>query len=245
MRAYSFILTCVVLAGCTSKQAVQGTAASEPTPRQAETARPARAETDTRAAIVVLGNSLAEGLGVQAGQGFPEVLQTTLDRQGYSYRVVNLGISGDTTTGGLGRLRQALALRPEILILELGGNDGLRGVPVSSTKANLEKIIIAAKSAGAQVLLAGMSLPPNYGPDYIRSFEDAYKDLARKHKVPLIPFLLEQIAAELNSRPGLMQRDGIHPSAEGHQLIAGTVFRYLRPMLRPASSAAGAGQDRS
>ena len=201
-------------------------------PSAASPSQPAAAAKDERPVIVTLGDSLAEGLGVEPGRSFPDQLQRKLDRAGYQYRVVNLGVSGDTTTGGLGRIEHAVSLKPAIVILELGGNDGLRGVPVSSTKANLEKMIVRVKDSGAAVLLAGLTLPPNYGPQYIRQFENAYKDLARKHSVPLIPFLMEDILRQIEADPGLMQRDGIHPTATGHAVIADTVFRYLRPMLR-------------
>ena len=156
--------------------------------------------------IAVLGDSISEGLGVAEGKSFPAAVQRRLDRDGFGFQVVNLGVSGDTTTGGLGRLDYALSLKPAVLIIELGGNDGLRGVPVAQTKANLEAMISGAQKAGAKVLLAGMTLPPNYGQDYIRSFENAYKDLAKKYDVPLIPFLMESIREQIQSKPGLMQR---------------------------------------
>lgn len=181
---------------------------------------------------MVLGDSLAEGFGVDPDKSYPSLLQRKLDEKGYRYRVVNQGISGDTTSGGLARLRSALDLQPEVLVLELGGNDGLRGVPVASTKANLENIITQTQAAGAQILLAGMTLPPNYGPDYIRAFEKIYKDLAEKYKLRLIPFLMEDIRSGILTNRRLMQPDGIHPSAEGQAIIAETVYRYLKPLLR-------------
>jgi acyl-CoA thioesterase-1 len=185
-----------------------------------------------RPLIVAFGDSLSEGYGVEPGRSFPDQLQAKLEQNGYPYHVVNMGISGDTTTGGLARLQPLIDLKPAIVILELGGNDGLRGIPVASTHANLEKIIQKLQASQIEVLLAGMSLPPNYGPAYIREFEDAYKGLARKYKLHLIPFLMQDIAAQIRARPSLMQRDGIHPTAEGHTVIAETVFRYLKPMLR-------------
>ncbi len=217
-------LTCAILTGCakSDSEAVHATAVKPP-PKLAP---------DERPVIVALGDSLAEGFGVDTGQSFPDQLQRKLDRSGYSYRIVNLGVSGDTTTGGLGRVDYAISLRPEIVILELGGNDGLRGIPVASTKQNLEAMIVRLKKAGSAVLLAGMTLPPNYGEAYIRSFENAYKDLARRHGLPLIPFLMEDIRSQLRSTPGLMQRDGIHPTANGHAVISETVFRYLKPMIK-------------
>jgi acyl-CoA thioesterase-1 len=227
-------MTCLWAVGCT-KSSPPPEARVAPEPPKA-TPRPA-AE-DKRAPIVVLGDSLAEGFGVGEAASFPALVQRRLDARGLPYRVVNLGVSGDTTTGGLGRLEHALSFKPAVLVLELGGNDGLRGIPVASSKANLEKMIVAARKAGADVLLAGMSLPPNYGAKYIRDFESMYKDLADKYKLQRIPFLMADIARQIESRPELMQRDGIHPSVEGHQIIASTVFRYLQPMLKRQPSRA-------
>jgi acyl-CoA thioesterase-1 len=190
---------------------------------------------DVRPPIVFLGDSLSEGYGVAQGKSFPDAVQRRLDKAGYKYHVVNMGVSGDTTTGGLGRLNYALSLKPAVLVIELGGNDGLRGIPVSKSKANIEQMIVRAQKAGAKVLLAGMTLPPNYGPDYIKSFEAMYADLAKKYKVDLIPFLMSSIRDGLRTHPGLMQRDGIHPTAEGHELIADTVMQHLRGMLKRSS----------
>ncbi len=187
---------------------------------------------DLRPAVVFLGDSLSEGYGVAQGKSFPDVVQRRIDKDGLRYRGVIRGVSGDTTTGGLGRLNHALSFKPAVLVIELGGNDGLRGIPVAKSKANIEQMIVRAQKAGSKVLLAGMTLPPNYGPDYIRSFEAMYKDLSVKYKVPLIPFLMSDIRDNIARRPGLMQRDGIHPTAEGHELVAGTVMKYLLPLLR-------------
>ncbi|MDZ4798040.1 MAG: arylesterase [Bryobacteraceae bacterium] len=187
---------------------------------------------DVRPTIVFLGDSLSEGYGVAQGKSFPDAVQRRLDKDGSRYRVVNLGVSGDTTTGGLGRINHALSFKPAVLVIELGGNDGLRGIPVARSKANMEQMILRAQKVGSKVLLAGMTLPPNYGPDYIKSFEAMYTDLSAKYKVPLIPFLMSSIRDQIATRQGLMQRDGIHPTAEGHELIADTVMRYLRGMLR-------------
>jgi acyl-CoA thioesterase-1 len=222
-------LTLVLAVGCTRKPDAPAEVRDHRplTPSQANPAKQ-----DLRPVIVVLGDSLAEGFGVEPGQSYPDRVQQMLDSKGYGYRIVNMGISGDTTTGGLGRLQAALDLKPEIVVLELGGNDGLRGVPITSTRKNLEQMITASKEAGARVLLAGMRLPPNYGSDYIEKFAAVYKDLSAKHKVELIPFLFEDIVSGLAKNPRLMQRDGIHPSAEGHQVMANTVWRYLEPMLK-------------
>ena len=222
-------LTCVAIAGCSKSERDAEYRPPDPPPRAA--AGTSRA-TDNRPVLVVLGDSLAEGFGVAQGQSFPDQLQRKLDRNGYAYRVVNLGVSGDTTTGGLGRTDYVISLKPAIVVLELGGNDGLRGIPVASTKKNLEQMVVKLKGAGSEVLLAGMTLPPNYGESYIRSFEKAYKDLANEYSLQFIPFLMEDIRAQMEATPDLMQRDGIHPTATGHAIIAETVFRYLKPMLR-------------
>ena len=230
------VLTLLAAAGCTkpAEEPVREQSAPQGSAVRTPAAAPAPSR-DERPVIVTLGDSLAEGLGVEPGRSFPDQLQAKLDRAGYRYRVVNLGVSGDTTTGGLGRLDYVVSLQPAIVILELGGNDGLRGVPVSSTKANLGKMIVRLKESGAEILLAGMTLPPNYGSDYIRQFEKAYKDLARQHSLRLIPFLMEDILRQIEADPGLMQRDGIHPTATGHAVIADTVMKYLKPMLRKQS----------
>ena len=224
------IVTCLLAAGCT-KSEKQTQTRENPEPARQARAAPTRSAPDERRVIAFLGDSLSEGLGVETGKSFPDQVQKKLESAGFDYRVVNLGISGDTTTGGLGRMESVLAMHPAIVVLELGGNDGLRGVPISSTKANLQQMIEGAQNAGAQVLLAGMTLPPNYGPDYIAAFEKIYRDLSAKYHLRLVPFLMEDIRAQITSKPGLMQRDGIHPTAEGHAIIAETVFRYLRPML--------------
>src|SRR5689334_5065298 len=183
---------------------------------------------DTRKVLVVFGDSLSAGYGVPRGQSYPDDLQRKLDAQGYGWRVVNLGISGDTTSGGLARVNTATALRPAMVLLELGGNDGLRGLPLTMTRENLDRIITAFERAGARVVLAGMTLPPNYGPDYIQGFEAIYRGLAAKYKLPLIPFLLRDIATQ-DMR--YFQRDGIHPTAEGAQIVSNTVFRAIKPLL--------------
>jgi len=182
-----------------------------------------------RKALVVFGDSLSAGYGLAAGQSFPDDMQRTLDKEGYAWRVVNLGISGDTTEGGVSRINSAVRLMPAVVVLELGGNDGLRGLPLKVTKRNLETMIVAFQQAGAKVVLAGMTLPPNYGPDYIRDFQNIYKDLAAKYKLKLIPFLLADIVT-----PDLryLQRDGIHPTAEGAEIVSGTVLRAVKPLLK-------------
>jgi acyl-CoA thioesterase I len=189
---------------------------------------PPAVEQDTRPLIVAFGDSLTAGFGVDPGQSYPDFLQQELDRKGYRYRVVNQGSSGDTTSGGLARVSLAASLKPAIVILELGANDGLRGLPLAATRANLERLIEALKAPGSHVVLAGMTLPPNYGPEYIKPFELMYRELARKHGLPLVPFLLEGVGGVA----ALMQQDGLHPNVSGNRRVAETVFRTLEPLLR-------------
>lgn len=183
---------------------------------------------DPRRVIAAFGDSLTAGFGVEPGHTYPDYLQRLLDEKGYSYRIVNAGISGDTTAGGLARIREITGLKPEIVLLELGGNDGLRGLPVTQTKANLEEMVVLLQKDGITVVLAGMTLPRNYGPDYIKAFEQLYRDISARYKLVLIPFALETIAAE----PGLMQRDGIHPTAEGYARAAPVMFGHLEKVLK-------------
>jgi acyl-CoA thioesterase-1 len=178
--------------------------------------------------IAAFGDSLSAGLGLDPGRSFPDDLQRDLDAAGYKYRVLNLGVSGDTTTDGVERLPSVIAVRPAIVILEFGGNDGLRGLPISAAKTNLEKMIQAIQSSGAKVVLAGMTLPRNYGAEYIHAFEQMYVTLANQYKLARIPFLLQGVGGN----PNLMQPDGIHPTAQGAEIVANTVMTYLTPLLR-------------
>jgi acyl-CoA thioesterase-1 len=194
----------------------------------ASTPKPAAVAADNRPAIVCFGDSLTAGLGVDADKSYPAVLQAELDRGGYRYRIVNFGVSGDTTQDGLERLPLVLAEKPSVVVLEFGANDGLRGQPVSITEGNLGQMIEALEKAGITIVLAGITLPPNYGPDYIRKFNTIYGELAAKYKLALIPFLLAGVAGHSN----LMQNDGLHPNTEGTRLVAGNVARVLEPLLR-------------
>jgi acyl-CoA thioesterase I len=223
------ILTCLALAGCSREQPP-----ARPEPAKARESRPAPSApaasakvADNRPVIVAFGDSLSAGFGADPGQSYPDFLQKELDQRGYRYHVVNAGISGDTTTDGLERIRTVTALQPVVAILEFGGNDGLRGLPVTTTRANLEQMILALQKAGAKIVLAGMTLPPNYGPEYIRSFEGVYKDLAKQYHLPLIPFLLLGVGGN----PALMQRDGIHPTGQGNRIVAKNVIQVLEPLL--------------
>jgi len=184
---------------------------------------------DIRPSVAAFGDSLSAGFGAEAGKSYPDYLQKLIDAKGYRYRVINAGVSGDTSTDGVERMRDVVAAHAAVVIVEFGGNDGLRGQPVSGTKANLEQMIVALQKGGAKVVLAGITLPRNYGLEYIRSFDSIYTDLAKKYKLVLVPFLLQGVAA---SGPGLMQQDSIHPTAAGNEKVAATVFRYLAPLLK-------------
>src|SRR6267142_5204415 len=188
-RLIACLLSMAIALSCGQQKLVDAPRA-EPA-QQNNPAPPPTTPPDSRPVIVAFGDSLTAGYGVETGLSYPDFLQKDLDRSGYRYRVVNAGISGDTTSGGLARVDTVTRIKPVLVILELGGNDGLRGTPLSSTRANLQQIIETLQQSGARVVLAGITLPPNYGPDYIQSFESIYKDLSAKYKLPLIPFLLQ------------------------------------------------------
>jgi acyl-CoA thioesterase-1 len=178
--------------------------------------------------LLVLGDSLSAGYNLAPGQGWVELLQQRLQERAIPCTVVNASVSGDTTAGGLARLDALLAQHhPDILLLELGANDGLRGLSLPAMKRNLNAIIDRAQAADAQVLLIGMQMPPNYGPRYTERFHAIYGELAREQQLPLVPFLLEKVALE----PALMQPDNFHPNAEAQPLLLETVWPLLRPML--------------
>jgi acyl-CoA thioesterase I len=180
-----------------------------------------------RPKIVALGDSLTVGLGLLETESFPSLLQNKLDAEGYPYEIVNSGVSGDTSAGGLRRLDWALEGDVRILILALGANDGLRGLSIAEMKQNLTTIITRAREKNIVVILAGMEAPPNYGPEYVQSFRMAFREVASKERVLLIPFLLDKVAGQ----GALNQPDGIHPNADGAQIVADTVWPVLRSVL--------------
>ncbi|HET7910102.1 MAG TPA: arylesterase [Nitrospira sp.] len=182
---------------------------------------------EDRPRIVAFGNSLTAGLGVAAEQAYPARLQRRLEEQGLRYRVINAGVSGDTTAGGLRRVDWVLKSRPDFVILELGANDGLRGLKLEETKANLERIIKRCQEASVTVILAGMRLPPNYGREYTIGFEAIYPALAKQYRLTLIPFFLDGVAGSTS----LNQADGIHPTSEGYRIIAEKVLEVVKPLL--------------
>jgi acyl-CoA thioesterase-1 len=212
-------------AACGRPEDPPASAAYRPeTPSAAETAATAES---SRPRIVFLGDSLTAGLGLPRAQSVPSLIQARLDTSGYAYEVVNAGVSGDTSAGGLRRLEWALDGDVDVLVVELGANDGLRGLPVAQMKENLDRIISRAKERQIAVILTGMEAPPNYGPVYTSEFRQAFRDLADEHDVTFVPFFLEGVAGiqQLNNA------DGIHPNADGARIIEQTIWRALEPML--------------
>ena len=180
--------------------------------------------------IVVVGDSLSSGYGIAAGQSWVAMLEDRLQAEGYGYQVVNASIAGDTSSGGLARLPRLLELHdPAVVVIELGGNDGLRGQPVAALRDNLTKMIELSRTSGAQVVLAGMQIPPNYGPAYTQALAAVYPELAERYDATLIEFLLADVALKRE----LMQPDGIHPNAAGQEIVFANVWRVLGPLLEP------------
>jgi acyl-CoA thioesterase-1 len=186
--------------------------------------------------ILVLGDSLSAALGIRPEQGWVALLAQRLQAQGYGYQIVNASVSGETTSGGLERLPRALQLhQPGTVILELGANDGLRGLPVDETRENLARMVRLSQAAGARVLLVGMRIPPNYGPRYTEQFARMFPELANQYHLPLVPFLLEKVALD----PTRMQQDGMHPNARGEPPVLDTLWPYLKPLLKKNPQSGG------
>jgi acyl-CoA thioesterase I len=183
---------------------------------------------DKRPLIVCFGDSLTAGYGAEAGKSYPDFLQTDLDAKGYQYRVVNQGVSGNTTKDGVQRLDDIVELKPEVVVVEFGGNDGLRGVPIADSRKNLDHIVDTLKAGGAKVVVAGITLPPNYGPDYIHQFNETYVLLAKKYDVPMLPFLLKNVYGVT----GLMQADNTHATAAGNRIVAENLLPLVLPLLK-------------
>ena len=211
----------VALAACGSR--------SEPAPQSNASPAPAQpaAKTAGRPRVVALGDSLTAGLGLPPGEAYPALLQQRIDKEGLNYEVVNAGVSGDTSAGGLSRLDWALDGDVRVLVVALGGNDALRALPPDELRQNLAAIIERARAKQITVVLAGMEAPRNFGRDYVVRFHQVYPDLARKYNVALVPFLLQDVAGI----DRLNQRDGIHPTAEGAEIVANTIWSVLKPLL--------------
>jgi acyl-CoA thioesterase I len=178
--------------------------------------------------LICFGDSITAGYGLPPGQSFPDALEVKLLHAGYSYKVNNQGTSGATTKDAVASVHTILALHPDVVIVEFGGNDGLRGLPLDVTRKNLDLVLTTLESVHIKVLLAGITLPPNYGPDYIGPFEAIFRDLAAKHHTAFVPMLYKDLA----HIPGTIQGDGIHPTAKGSKIIADTLMPALQPLLR-------------
>jgi acyl-CoA thioesterase-1 len=181
-----------------------------------------------RPVIICFGDSLTAGYGTDPGQAYPDALQKMLDDSSYPYRVINEGVSGNTTKDGVDRLAHIIALHPQLVVVEFGGNDGLRGLPIEQTKKNMSTIVDELQANGIKVALAGITLPPDYGPDYIAKFNAMYPALARQYKVPLLPFLLKDVYGV----PGDMQDDATHATAQGNKQVAANVAELIEPILK-------------
>jgi acyl-CoA thioesterase I len=213
----------LVCASCAQPEAVRTAQEAEPSP-SAPVERP---PSSTAPRIVFLGDSLTAGYGLAKEESVPSLIQKRLNDDGYSYEVVNAGVSGDTSAGGLSRLGWSLAGDVKILVIELGANDGLRGLPVAGLKQNLTEIITRARAQDIKVILTGMEAPPNFGPAYTSEFRGVYRQLAKEHDVKFVPFYLDGVAGI----PSLNIADGMHPNAEGSRIIEKTVWAALEPLL--------------
>lgn len=199
-------------------------------------ALPAGAQAATSRTIVVLGDSLSAGYGIKVQEGWVSLLAQRLAAEGYGYKVVNASVSGETTQGGVSRLPRVLERhKPDLVVIELGGNDGLRGLPLAASRANLQRAIELAKAARARVLLVGMMIPPNYGARYAQQFRETFVELARENSIPLVPFLLDEVALNAD----LMQEDGIHANARGQPRMLENVWSRLKPLLVAPGKTAG------
>lgn len=216
------VLVCLMVAACRSE-------APAPAAAEAPGAAPASAPapTSARPRVVFLGDSLTAGLGLESSQSFPELIGQRLAREGYDFEVVNAGVSGDTSAGGLRRLEWSLEGDVKVLVVALGANDGLRGLSPAEMKKNLDAVLERAAAKGVTVVLAGMEAPPNFGAEYTRQFRGVYAELAQQYRVRFVPFLLQGVAGDAS----LNQADGIHPNARGAQLVADVVWAELKPAL--------------
>ncbi len=196
-------------------------------------ARTQQSSADRRPVIACFGDSLTAGYGVGAEESYPSRLQRYLDESSYHYRVVNMGVSGETTKDGLTRVDRVIALKPAIAVVEFGGNDGLRGLPIASSRANLDEIVTRLQAAHISVALAGITLPPQFSAPYVRQFNETYVLVSRRHGIPLYPFLLKDVYGV----EGSIQQDGIHPTAKGCQQVARNVLGFLRPLLKRSNAA--------
>ena len=229
LRHLLWVTLAIAVAACGGSKAPAADTPSAGVPPATAAAPPVeRSVSAVKSRVVFLGDSLTAGLGLEQTEAYPTLIQQKIDAAGLPYEVVNAGVSGDTSAGGLSRLDWALEGDVKVMVVALGGNDGLRGLPATELKKNLATIIERAQAKQITVILAGMEAPPNFGRDYITAFRDIYPALAEQYKLPLIPFLLQNVAGIER----LNQRDGIHPTAEGARIVADTVWSVLRPTLK-------------
>ena len=228
-----FILAgiCLAFSGCKADPASQTSSDMEKSSSAAPQMVAAAVEDagpDMRPLVVCFGDSLTAGYGADERQSYPDFLQKNLERDGFHYRVVNEGISGNTTKDGVDRVAAVVRMKPAVVVLEFGGNDGLRGFKIDTTRNNLNTMIVALKKGGAKVVLAGMTLPPDYGPDYVKAFTASYPVLGKKYDLPVIPFLLK----DAYGVPGMIQADGIHATDRGNEVVARTVLPVVESVLK-------------
>lgn len=240
MLVLSSALLLVLLAGCGHSTLQTSPANSKQVPTSSQNGKSPAAGVDnsappkspppvrdTRPVIVAFGDSLTAGYGTNTGQSYPDYLQQDLNALGYRYRVVNAGISGNTSKDGVARLSEIVELHPAVAIVAFGGNDGLRGIPIADTEMNVKTILSTLQDAHVKVILGGITLPPNYGADYIAKFDAIYQKQSRSYHVPLLPFMLKDVYGV----PGDMQADGIHATAKGNEQVAKNFLPLLLPML--------------
>ena len=231
MRTFSLLILAGALTGlCGCRTDKTADPASEPLMSLASLSAPSAAlpGKDDRPLLVCFGDSLSAGYGADPGFSYPDFLQKDLDGMGFHYRVVNAGVSGNTSKDGVERLPRIVALKPEVVVVEFGGNDGLRGVSPRLTRDNLATMIRTLKAGGAKIVIAGITLPPDYGGDYIRQFNSNYSSLSKEFNVPLLPFLLKDVFGV----PGMMQQDRVHPTAAGNEIVARNVLPFVVPLLK-------------
>lgn len=226
--SHLLLLFALCAAGCNEKQTPPPEPASPSSSTKASTPQAEPAPQDNRPVIVAFGDSLTAGYGTDAGNSYPDFLEHDLNAKGFHYHVVNLGISGNTTKDGVERVADVVALKPQVVIVAFGGNDGLRGLPIASTRKNLDDIVSTLQQAGIKVVLGGITLPPNYGADYVHQFNETYALLAKQYHVPLLPFLLQNVYGA----SGSMQADGIHATAQGNRQVARNLLPLVQPLLK-------------
>ncbi len=226
-RNFYFAIGLLIISAC-SKPVDQKETSSQ-TPQIQEKAQ----EEKPKKTILFFGNSITAGYQLDMDEAFPALIQNRLDSLEFNYQVINAGLSGETTAGGMSRIEWVLNTVPDVFVLELGANDGLRGLPLDASRKNLQDIVDAVKKANPEVkiILAGMQVPPNLGQDYTQAFREIFPELAKSNSATLIPFILEGVAGN----PELNLSDGIHPTPEGHMILAETVWKYLEPLLEKAS----------